>query len=129
LWFFLVKTGAKEGSTRHPAFTLKMHLQEQSYKGRERQKSGDALACASARMPGSKWGEGPGKLELRAADRPAPGGHRVNDGLENSDVAVVARSPTAPEARSRAVTTQCATARDQTFREKDGLEYNPKESV
>jgi len=31
-----------------------MHLQEQSYKGREGQKSGDALAYASARMPGLK---------------------------------------------------------------------------
>jgi len=32
-----------------------MHWQEQSYKGREGQKkSGDALARASARMPGSK---------------------------------------------------------------------------
>jgi len=45
-----------------------MHLQEQSYKGREGQKSGDALAHASARMPGLKLG-GRARANLDCARR------------------------------------------------------------
>lgn len=92
------------------------------------EKSGGALARTSARMPGFKVG---GRARANSKTRGAASAGAVQQ--QTSAISCnrfFTRFPSVSGAGSWAVAApSSATARDRTFREKDGLEYNPMAEV